>query len=419
MRHRDVELAIVGGGAAGLAAAIAARRAGVRDVLILERGQDLGGILPQCIHTGFGLHYFGENLTGPEYVSRFIKQANALRVEYKLETMVLKITPNRTIQAINRADGPMCLRPKAIVLAMGCRERPWGTLGIPGTRPAGIFTAGTAQWLMDIGGHMLGKRIVILGSGDVGLIMARRFAMEGATVEAVIEVMPYPGGLSRNVVQCVDDFNIPLLLSHTITHIHGSDRLEGVRIAQVDTRRKPMPETERSLKCDTLVVSVGLIPENELSRDAGLLVDETTGGPVVDENMETSLRGVFACGNVVHINDLVDHVTWSGEIAGKNAARYASDPFLPPSRRIRLRPGRNVRYIVPQIISGVKPVTCYLRVKRPMRRVVIHVGDTYTFFRRIVKPPEIEVFTLQGGEQLTDGPMIVSITRRDNREADS
>lgn len=416
MIHQDVEIAVIGGGAAGLAAAIEARREGARNVVILERGKDLGGILPQCIHTGFGLHYFGENLTGPEYVARFIKRANALRVEHKLETMALKLSPDRKILAINSVDGPLSLRAKAIVLAMGCRERPRGALGIPGTRPAGVFTAGTAQWLMDVGGHMLGKRIVILGSGDVGLIMARRFAMEEAKVEAVIELMPYPGGLSRNVVQCLDDFDIPLLLRHTVTHIHGSDRVEGVSIARVDKHRKPIPETERRIACDTLVVSVGLIPENELSRDAGLLLDEKTGGPVVDENMESSLRGVFACGNVVHINDLVDHVTWSGEIAGKNAARYALDDLPKLERRICMRPGRNVRYVVPQIISGVKPVACYLRVRRPMRRVTINVGDDLTFFRRIVKPPEIEVFKLQGGEEIRDDKMVVSVKRRDSRE---
>ena len=418
MLQQDVEIVVIGGGAAGLAAAIEARREGARNVLILERGKELGGILPQCIHTGFGLHYFGENLTGPEYVSRFIKLANELRVEHKLETMVLKLSPDRKILVTNSVDGSLRLRAKAVVLAMGCRERPRGALGIPGTRPAGIFTAGTAQWLMDVGGHMLGKRIVILGSGDVGLIMARRFAMEGANVEAVIELMPYPGGLSRNVVQCLDDFDIPLLLSHTITHIHGSDRIEGVSIVRVDKHRKPIPETERIMECDTLIVSVGLIPENELSRDAGLLLDENTGGPVVDENMETSLRGVFACGNVVHINDLVDHVTWSGEIAGNNAARYALDNFPKPARRIFLRTGRNVRYVVPQIISGVKPVTLYLRVKRPMRRVTINVGDHVPFFRRIVKPPEIEVLKLQCGEEIRNEELVVSVKRRDHREED-
>lgn len=366
-------------------------------MLILERSEELGGILQQCIHTGFGLHYFEENLTGPEYISRFIEKIHEMNVEYKTETMVLKISPKKRIRAINSIDGLINLKAKSIVLATGCREKPRGALRIPGTRPSGIFTAGTAQRLMDMEGYMPGKRIIILGSGDIGLIMARRFAVEGAKVEAVIELMPYPGGLSRNVVQCLEDFEIPLLLSHTVTNIYGKDRLESVRIARVDKHRRPLKGTESIIECDTLILSVGLVPENELSRDMGILLDEKTGGPVVDENMETSIRGVFACGNAVHVNDLVDHVSKTGEIAGKNAARYALDELPRLRKRISLKTEMNVRYVVPQIISGKKPTTLYLRVKRPERRVVINVGENLHFFRPIVKPPEIVTLKLPGG----------------------
>ena len=365
--------------------------------MILERSEELGGILQQCIHTGFGLHYFEENLTGPEYISRFIEKIHEMNVEYKTETMVLKISPKKRSRAINSIDGLINLKAKSIVLATGCREKPRGALRIPGTRPSGIFTAGTAQRLMDMEGYMPGKRIIILGSGDIGLIMARRFAVEGAKVEAVIELMPYPGGLSRNVVQCLEDFEIPLLLSHTVTNIYGKDRLESVRIARVDKHRRLLKGTESIIECDTLILSVGLVPENELSREMGILLDEKTGGPVVDENMETSIRGVFACGNAVHVNDLVDHVSKTGEIAGKNAARYALDELPRLRKRISLKTEMNVRYVVPQIISGKKPTTLYLRVKRPERRVVINVGENLRFFRPIVKPPEIVTLKLPGG----------------------
>jgi thioredoxin reductase len=409
--QKDVDVAVIGGGAAGLAAAIEAKKEGVRNVLILERGEELGGILPQCIHTGFGLHYLGENLTGPEYISRFIKMVYDLGVGYKLETMVLKISPKRRILGVNSVDGPLCIQAGAVVLAMGCRERPRGALGIPGTRPAGIFTAGTAQRLMDVEGYMPGKRVVVLGSGDVGLIMARRFAVEGAKVKAVIELMPYPGGLSRNVVQCLEDFEIPFLLSHTVTSTHGKGRLNGVTVAKVDEDQRPIPGTDRIIECDTLILSVGLIPENELSREMGVLLDQKTGGPVVDENMETSIRGVFACGNVVHVNDLVDHVTRSGEIAGKNAARYVSDE-LPMTRRISLKAGRNVRYVVPQIISCERPLTLYLRVNRPMSRAMVNVGDELAFFKRIVKPPQIVDIKLPGDGRIKGGKIVVSVNRR-------
>lgn len=389
----EVDVVVVGGGAAGLAAAIQAKEGGAKNVLILERNEELGGILPQCIHTGFGLHYFRENLTGPEYISRFIEKARELEVEYKLNTMVLKLTPDRKIVAANDVDGILEVQAKAIVLAMGCRERTRGALNIPGTRPAGILTAGTAQRLMDIEGYMPGKRIVILGSGDVGLIMARRFVMEGARVEAVVEILPYAGGLDRNVVQCLEDFNIPLILEHAVTSIHGSGRIESVTIARVDSNKKPIPGTERKIECDTLVLSVGLIPENELSKGANVALDPATAGPIVDERMETTVRGVFACGNVVHVYDLVDHVTRASELAGTNAARFAANRLPPLSRRITLIPENNVRYVVPQVISGEEPVTLHLRVEKPMREVEIRIGNL-TFPRRVVKPPELVTIKL-------------------------
>lgn len=379
--------------------------------MILERSEELGGILHQCIHTGFGLHYFDENLTGPEYISRFIEKIHEMNIEYKTDTMVLKISPKKRIQSINSIDGFINLKTKSIVVATGCREKPRGALSIPGTRPSGIFTAGTAQRLMDVEGYMPGKRIVILGSGDIGLLMARRFAVEGAKVETVIEIMPYPGGLSRNVVQCLEDFEIPLLLNHTVTNIYGKDRLESVKIVQVDKHRRPLKGTESIIKCDTLILSVGLIPENELSRDMNILLDEKTGGPIIDENMETSIRGVFACGNAVHVNDLVDHVTLTGEIAGKNAARYALDKLPRLKKRISLKAKMNVRYVVPQIISGEKSTTLYLRVKKPEHRVVIKVGENLSFFRPIVKPPEIITLKLPGGK-LKKRDIAVSVKRK-------
>ncbi len=392
MIEREADVAIVGGGAAGLAAAIRAKETGAERVLILDRNEELGGILPQCIHTGFGLHYFKENLTGPEYISIFIKKIRDLQVECKLETMVLRINSEREVLAINSTEGLFKLRTKAIILAMGCRERTRGALGIPGSRPAGIFTAGTAQRLMDVEGYMPGKKVVILGSGDVGLIMARRFHMEGANVEAVVEIMPYPGGLDRNVVQCLEDFNIPLLLEHTVTFLHGADRVEAITIAKVN-KNKPIPETERIMKCDTLILSAGLIPENELSETAGILLDAATGGLVVDERMETSIRGIFACGNVVHVHDLVDYVTQAGELAGENATKYVSNELPPLRRKITLTAGDNVRYVVPQIISGKETANLYMRVKKPMRNVKVRIGNLIVP-KRAVKPPEMVVIRL-------------------------
>lgn len=316
------DLVIIGGGPAGLAAADAAREAGVLSILILERENELGGILNQCIHTGFGLHTFGEELTGPEYAARYIDKIREKEIEYKVSAMVIDITRSKRITVMEKGAGLITIQAKAIVLAMGCRERPRGALNIPGYRPAGIYSAGTAQYFVNVDGIMPGKEIVILGSGDIGLIMARRLTLEGADVKCVAEIMPKSGGLQRNIVQCLEDFGIPLKLSHTVTYIHGKERIEGVTLSKVDEDLEPVPGTEEFISCDTLLLSVGLIPENELTKNLKVSMDEKTKGPVVSRNMETTLPGVFACGNVVHVHDLVDHVSQEAKQAGENAARY-------------------------------------------------------------------------------------------------
>jgi NADPH-dependent 2,4-dienoyl-CoA reductase/sulfur reductase-like enzyme len=319
---KSYDIVIIGGGPAGLAAAIAAKEAGNDKVLILERDKELGGILNQCIHNGFGLHTFKEELTGPEYADRFIKKVFDRGIDYKLETMVMNIGRDRTVTAMNREDGMFTIPAKAVILAMGCRERARGALNIPGYRPAGIFTAGCAQRLINIEGYMPGKEVVILGSGDIGLIMARRMTLEGAKVKLVAELMPYSGGLKRNIVQCLDDYGIPLLLSHTVVDIEGKEHIKAVTVAEVGADRKPIPGTEERYTCDTLLLSCGLIPENELSVAAGIEMDPATGGPVVNELLETSIPGIFACGNVLHVHDLVDHVSEEAMRAGQNAAGY-------------------------------------------------------------------------------------------------
>ena len=319
-------LVIVGGGPAGLAAAVAARDAGLQDILILERDDRLGGILNQCIHNGFGLHRFKEELTGPEYAARFIEETKERNIEYKLGTIVLDISMGengeKLVTCMNSEDGTRIIRADAVILAMGCRERPRGALGLPGYRPAGIYTAGTAQRLVNIEGKMIGRKVVILGSGDIGLIMARRMTLEGAKVLAVAELMPYSGGLQRNIVQCLKDYDIPLLLSHTVSMIYGKERVEGIDISEVDSSRRIIPGTATHFECDTLLLSCGLLPENELSRSAGVEISSVTGGPVVRDNLETSVPGVFACGNVLHVHDLVDYVSAEAERAGKEAAEY-------------------------------------------------------------------------------------------------
>ncbi len=321
---RKVQLLVIGGGPAGMAAAVEARKQGVEDILILEREDCLGGILQQCIHTGFGLQVFKEELTGPEYACRYIELVHKMNIVFITGATVLSINSGRVVEAISTSEGFMRIRAGAVILAMGCRERTRGSLNIPGTRPAGIYTAGTAQRFVNINGYLPGKNAVILGSGDIGLIMARRLTLEGAAVRMVCEIMPRPGGLTRNVVQCLLDFGIPLRLSHTIVEIHGRKRIEGVTVAAVDESRQPIPGTEEFVECDTLLLSVGLIPENEITREAGIDIDLLTAGPVVDKKMQTSMPGVFACGNVVHVHDLVDHVTLQAEVAGISAAGFVS-----------------------------------------------------------------------------------------------
>ena len=389
MKFTEADVAVIGSGPAGMAAAIKAKEEGAENVIILERQEQLGGLLHQCVHNGFGLLYFGQDLTGPEYARRFAEKIEDLGIQVLLETMVIRISPERRLTAVSARQGYLSLQPKSIVLAMGCRERSRGQLNIPGTRPAGIFTAGTAQRLVNVEGFLPGKKVVILGSGDVGLIMARRLTLEGAEVKAVVEILPYVGGLIRNEVQCLHDFNIPLLLEHTITRIHGEQRVEGVTVAQVDKNKRPLPGTEQEIDCDTLLLSVGLIPENELSLMAGIRLDPLTGGPLVDEWRETSAPGIFAGGNVVHVHDLVDNVSWEAEIAGTGAARFARRKRLEGKGRIALKPGRNIRYIVPQSISGKSGVTLYLRVKEMEEKVRLKVGDIFSQGLRVVKPSEM------------------------------
>ena len=399
---QQIDLLIVGGGPAGLAAAIAAKDAGATDILILEREEALGGILKQCIHNGFGLQIFNEELTGPEYADRYVRQVIDAKIPYWLETMVIDISPEKVVTAVSKQKGLVQLQAKAIVLAMGCRERPRGALGTPGTRPSGIFSAGTAQKFVNLEGFLPGKEVVILGSGDIGLIMARRLTFEGCTVKACVELLPYSSGLKRNVVQCLDDFGIPLLLSHTIIDIHGKDRLAGVTIAKVDDSLTPIMNTAQYIACDTLLLSVGLVPENELSKEAGVQLSEITKGPIVDQNLQTNVPGIFAAGNVLHVHDLVDFVSEEAALAGKEAAQYIQKMALPkPEPTLCVQDGFGVRGCVPQKIARnyKKPVKIMFRpdgIYENVRICAMAGGSVLQRGRlqRVVMPGEMRELTI-------------------------
>ena len=376
MTIRNVDVLVIGAGPAGLAAAIAVREAGIQSLLVIDREKEPGGILRQCIHNGFGLHRFQEELTGPEYAQRDIDKAHELNIPIECSTMVLSVSAGRCVTCVSAAHGLQCIQAKAVILAMGCRERPRGALCTPGTRCAGIYSAGTAQRFVNLEGYMPGKRVVILGSGDIGLIMARRMTLQGAKVLACVEIMPFSSGLNRNIVQCLQDYGIPLLLSHTVTDIQGLNRLEGITVSEVDENRNPVPGTEKHFDCDTLLLSCGLIPENELSLGAGVILSSATSGAVVDETFETSVPGIFACGNVLHVHDLVDFVSDEAEIAGKFAALEAQGNLAPAVNTVEVSPVNGIRTCVPQVLhlpEGGEPVRLFMRAGAPDRKVTLEV----------------------------------------------
>ena len=420
---RTVDIVVIGGGPAGLAAAAAAKENGIDNILILERDRELGGILNQCIHNGFGLHTFKEELTGPEYAARFIEKVEELGIEYMLNTMVMEIGSDKTVIAMNKEEGLFEIKAKAVILAMGCRERPRGALNIPGYRPAGVYSAGSAQRLVNMEGYLPGREVVILGSGDIGLIMARRMTLEGAKVKVVAELMPYSGGLKRNIVQCLNDYDIPLKLSHTVVDVDGKDRVKGITLAQVDENRKPIPGTEEYISCDTLLLSVGLIPENELSNGLGLDMEAVTNGPVVNESLETSMEGVFACGNVLHVHDLVDFVSEEAALAGINAVKYIKGETNRETQgRIDLKGEDGVRYTVPKFIRpenmddelivrfrvGMVVENCFISTYFDDERVMKKK-------RPVVAPGEMEEVKISKAK-LAEYPGIKNITIRIEKE---
>lgn len=404
------DLVIIGGGPAGMSAAVTAYDRGIRNLLILERDDSLGGILQQCIHNGFGLHRFGEELTGPEYAYRYEQQVRERNIPVKTGTMVLNVSPDRVITASNAQDGIFQIQAGAVILAMGCRERPKGALPLFGTRPAGIYTAGTAQKLINCRGLMPGKKVVILGSGDIGLIMARRMTLEGAEVKMVCELMPYSGGLARNIQQCLNDFGIPLKLRHTVTEIRGKERVEAVAVAQVDEHGRVIPETKEWVSCDTLLLSVGLIPENELSKGAGVALDRTTGGAEVDQDRQTGLPGIFSCGNVLHVHDLVDFVSEEGAIAGAGAAEFLQGT-TERKMHLSVRPGEGVRYTVPQAVTEKKDVMFYFRPSDVRRNVTVFVEQNGKRLaekrRQRVTPGEMERITVKVEQWSDEGTLTI------------
>jgi NADPH-dependent 2,4-dienoyl-CoA reductase/sulfur reductase-like enzyme len=411
----EADVTVIGSGPAGLVAAIHANESGAKNVLLLEREEELGGILKQCIHNGFGLEQFKKDYTGPEYAERLIEDIEKTNVRYFLNTMVIAISPDRTITAVNPEKGVFQIKSKSVVLAMGCRERARGSINIPGTRPAGVYTAGVAQRFVNIDGYHPGKEIVILGSGDIGLIMARRLTLEGAQVKGVYEIMNYPGGLKRNIVQCLNDFNIPLYLSHTVTEIRGKERVAGVVVSRVDEKMQPIGGSEQFIGCDTLLLSVGLIPENELSKEAGIELSPITKGPITTETMETAVPGIFSCGNVSTVFDLVDYVAETGMTAGRNAARFATGDWKKGEKSVEVIPGENVRVLFPQRYSYEDDLILFIRSAKPVERPVkIDISPLEMHFKKLYARPNEMIRVKVPKDRLKDitEPIEVNITER-------